>query len=202
MFSVLHECGHGIYEQNLSTDYIYQPIGQYCSLGIHESQSRFYENIIGRSRFFWHYYYPRFQKLTGGTFSDIPLDSFIHAINNVKPSKIRVTADEVTYSLHVIVRFEIERDLITGKITLDELPSVWNQKYKEYLGVDIEDDSEGVLQDTHWSSGMVGYFPTYALGNLYGAQIYHKVIKDNPDLPKDYEEGEFSNLLNYLNSLS
>ncbi|MHA2345453.1 MAG: carboxypeptidase M32, partial [Candidatus Hodarchaeales archaeon] len=150
MFSVLHEAGHAIYEQKLSPDYIYQPIGNTISLGIHESQSRFIENIIGRSKEFWEFYFPKLKDITGDVFTDIDLDMFVHAINNVVPSKIRVTADEVTYSLHVIIRFEIERDLAAGKITIDELPTLWNQKYKEYLGVDIEDDSEGVMQDTHW----------------------------------------------------
>lgn len=179
-YSVMHEGGHAIYGQYADKKYIYQPVGNYCSLGIHESQSRFIENLIGRSREFWEYYLPKFQEITGETYKDVDFDSFFHAINQVKPSKIRVTADEATYSLHVIIRFEIERDLFSGKLNFDDLPQAWNKKYKEYLGIDIENDSEGCMQDTHWAGGGFGYFPTYALGNIYNAHQLHAMKKDLP----------------------
>jgi carboxypeptidase Taq len=197
-YSVLHEAGHGIYEQNLSKDYIYQPVGEASSYGVHESQSRFIENIIGRSREFWEYYMPRLKELTGDIFSDLDVNSIVKTINYVKPSKIRITADEVTYSLHIIIRFEIERDLISGKITTDELPSIWNAKYKEYLGVDIENDSEGVMQDTHWASGYFGYFPSYALGNIYNAHRLNRLIQDIPNFKSLLSEGNFKPIIDWL----
>ncbi|MHA1444861.1 MAG: carboxypeptidase M32, partial [Candidatus Hodarchaeales archaeon] len=197
-FSVVHEAGHAIYEQNLSTDFIYQPIGQMASLGIHESQSRFLENIVCHSQEFWEYYFPRFNELTKGIFSDIDLKDFVHAINMVTPSKVRVSADEVTYSLHVIIRFEIERDLISGKLSLDELPAAWNQKYKEYLNVDIQDDSEGVLQDTHWAGGAFGYFPTYALGNIYNAHMLHVLRKDMPNYDDLVRAGDLKPIIDWM----
>lgn len=196
-FAVLHEAGHAIYEQNISRDYIYQPTGEIESLGMHESQSRFIENIIGRSREFWEYYLPKLNQITGNIFSDVSLDSLVYAVNDVKRTKIRIFADEVTYCLHIVIRFEIERDLLSGKITIDELPQVWNNKYKEYLGVDIEDDSEGVMQDTHWASGLFGYFPTYALGNIYNAQFF-KTMKKNLDYEGLLRKGEIKPIIEWL----
>lgn len=191
VFSVLHEAGHAIYEQDLNPDWMYQPVGTGCSSGFHESQSRFVENIIGRSREFWTYFLPKLKELTGKTLSDVTLDKFVHAINQVKPSKIRVEADEVTYCLHIIIRFNIERDLFAGKTTVKELPEIWNQSYKKYLGIKIENDSEGVMQDTHWASGYYGYFPSYALGNIYGGQLLSAIEKDMPDWRKQLEKGSF-----------
>ena len=199
MFSILHEGGHAIYEQNLPPKYIYQPLGKAISLGFHEAQSRFIENIIGRSREFWEFYYENgFKKLTGDIFADIDLDKFVHAINNVVPSKIRVTADEVTYCLHVIIRFEIERDIVAGKISIDELPTLWNQKYKEYLGVDIEDDSEGVMQDTHWAGGAIGYFPTYALGNIYNAHMLSVLRSEMPNYDELVRSGNLKPIIEWM----
>jgi len=198
LFSVLHEGGHAIYEQNLKPEWIYQPIGTGCSLGFHESQSRFVENIVGRSREFWIYFFPKLRELTGNTFSDIALDDFVRAINQVKPSKIRVEADEVTYCLHVIIRFEIERELMADKITVADLPEVWNQKYKEYLGMDIKNDSEGVMQDTHWASGYFGYFPTYALGNIYSGQLLVMLERDMPNWRDQIAKGDFHNVKGWL----
>ncbi|MHA1977607.1 MAG: carboxypeptidase M32 [Candidatus Hodarchaeales archaeon] len=198
LFSTIHEAGHAIYEQNLDEKFMYQPLGQAASLGLHESQSRFFENIIGRSPEFWEYYLPRFKELTGDIFSDIDNKWFLRAINHVKPSKIRVTADEVTYSLHVIIRFEIERDLAEGKITVEELPTIWNQKYKDYLGVDIENDSEGVMQDTHWASGLFGYFPTYALGNIYNAMQLHVIRQELPNYDELVRTGNLKPILEWL----
>jgi carboxypeptidase Taq len=191
VFSVLHEAGHAIYEQDLNPEWMYQPVGTGCSSGFHESQSRFVENIIGRSREFWTYFLPKLKELTGKALSDVTLDKFVHAINQIKPSKIRVEADEVTYGLHIIIRFNIERDLFAGKITAKELPEIWNQSYKKYLGIKIENDSEGVMQDTHWASGYYGYFPSYALGNIYGGQLLSAMEKDMPDWRKQLEKGSF-----------
>jgi len=198
VFSVLHEAGHAIYEQELSHDWMYQPIGSGCSYGFHESQSRFVENMVGRSPEFWNYYFPKLKALVGKTFSDVNLDAFVHAINHVKPSKIRIEADEVTYSLHVIIRFEIERGLFADKISVAELPEVWNQKYKDYLGMKIENDSEGVMQDTHWASGYFGYFPSYALGNIYGGHILHKMEEDMPNWRNLLMKGDFHDIKQWL----
>jgi len=198
LFSVLHEGGHALYDQNLNSEWMYQPIGTSCSLGFHEAMSRFVENMVGRSSEFWTYFLPRLKELTGPVLSDIDLDSFVFAINKVEPSKIRIEADEVTYGLHIIIRFEIERDLFAEKITVAELPGVWNQKYKEYLGLDIENDSEGVMQDTHWASGLYGYFPTYALGNIYGGQIVAIMKKDISDWKEQIAEGNFRNVKQWL----
>ncbi len=197
-YSVLHEAGHAIYDQNLSREYKYQPIGWFSSYGIHESQSRFIENVIGRSREFWEFYLPKFKDITQETFSDIDLDSLVHTVNEVKPSKIRIAADEVTYGLHIIIRFEIERDLLAGKITTEELPKVWNAKYKDYLGVIIDNDAEGVMQDTHWASGYFGYFPSYALGNCYGAQMLAKMIEDIPNYKDLIKKGDLTPIINWM----
>ncbi len=180
IFSVLHESGHALYEQNLNSKWQYQPVGSTCSYGIHESQSRFYENVIGRSKEFWTGFLPKIKQFAP-SLSNLQLDPFIHAINRVERSKIRIEADEVTYNLHIIIRFELERDLFASKITVDELPEVWNQKYNEYLGMKIENDTEGVMQDTHWASGLYGYFPSYALGNIYTGQITAAISKDLPN---------------------
>ena len=198
MFSTLHEAGHALYEQNLNRDWIFQPVGTGCSSGFHESQSRFVENIIGRSREFWIYFLPKLKELTGNILSDVDLDRFVHAVNQVKPSKIRVEADEVTYCLHIIIRFNLERDLFANKITVAELPQIWNQTYKEYLGVDIENDSEGVMQDTHWSSGLFGYFPSYALGNIFSGQILATMEKDVSDWKNQISSGNFQGVKQWL----
>lgn len=198
LFSVLHEGGHAIYDQNLKQEWMFQPIGSSCSLGFHESQSRFVENVIGRSHEFWTYFYPKLKELTGNTFSDLALDDFVRAVNHVRPSKIRVEADEVTYCLHIIVRFEIEQELIPGKIDVADLPEIWNKKYNEYLGVDIENDSEGVMQDIHWASGDFGYFPTYALGNIIGGQLLSSMEKDIPNWRGQISEGNFQNVKGWM----
>jgi carboxypeptidase Taq len=198
VFSVLHEAGHATYEQNLKREWMYQPVGRSCSSGFHESQSRFVENIVGRSHEFWSYFLPKLKKMTGKTFADLRLDWFVHAINQVKPSKIRVEADEVTYCLHIIIRFNMERDLLADKITVKELPEIWNQSYKEYLDVKIANDSEGVMQDTHWASGSFGYFPSYALGNIYSGQILTTMEKDLPNWRKQIEKGNFGPVRNWL----
>ncbi len=198
MFSVLHESGHALYEQDLRKEWMYQPVGSGASYGIHESQSRMVENIIGRSHGFWTHFLPKLKQMTGTALSDVKLDKFVHAINQVTPSKIRVEADEVTYGLHIIVRFNIERDLFAEKITVKELPEVWNEKYREYLGLKIENDSEGVMQDTHWAGGAFGYFPSYALGNIYGGQLLTKMEKDLPNWETQLAKGNFTNVKKWL----
>ena len=198
VFAMLHEGGHALYEQNLNPDWIYQPLGLAASYGIHESMSRFVENMLGRSPQFWKYYIPRLNGFTDNLFSDIGEDDFIKAVNRVRPSKIRIEADEVTYSLHIIIRFEIEQALFSGKIEISELPQVWNEKYKEYLGVDIEHDSEGVMQDTHWASGYYGYFPSYALGNVYDGMWLEKMNNEIPHWLDDVAKGNTTTAIQWL----
>ena len=198
IFSVLHEAGHAIYEQNLNQDFMYQPAGSACSSGLHESQSRMFENIVGRSHAFWTYFTPKLKEIAGSTLAGLDLDKFVHAINQVTPSKIRVEADEVTYGLHIIVRFNIERDLFADKITVQELPEIWNQSYKEYLGIKVENDSEGVMQDTHWAGGAFGYFPSYALGNIYSGQILAAMEKPLPNWRKQLAKGSLTEVKQWL----
>jgi carboxypeptidase Taq len=198
IFSVLHETGHALYEQGLPQRWKYQPVGTYCSMGFHESQSRLYENIVGRSREFWTYWLPKLKRLTSPALANVGLDEFVHAINSVKPSKIRIEADEVTYNLHIIVRFQIEKDLFNGKTSVNELPTVWNQKYADYLGVKIQNDSEGVMQDTHWPSGLYGYFPTYALGNIYSGQITATLAHDIGDWRDQLCQGNLKSIHRWL----
>lgn len=197
LFSCIHEGGHGIYEQNIDDNLKGTMLATGASMGIHESQSRFYENIIGKSREFWTYFYPevlkRFPQFQGTT-----LDEFYKGINLVEPSLIRTEADELTYSLHIIIRYEIEKQLINGDIEVKDLPEVWNTKYKEYLGIEPASDAEGVLQDMHWSDGSFGYFPSYALGNLYGAQFLYKMRKDMPDVFRQIECGDLSQVFQWL----
>jgi carboxypeptidase Taq len=198
LFSVLHEAGHAIYEQNLPQIWMYQPIGASSSSGIHESQSRFVENMIGRSSEFWSYFTPKIRKIVGKPFRGVKKSDLFLATNLVAPSKIRIEADEVTYGLHIIIRFELERDLFNGKLTADELPNAWNQKYKDYLDVKIMDDSEGVMQDTHWASGLFGYFPSYALGNIYGGMFLKKMKREVPDYQKNITMGDFKPVKTWL----
>jgi carboxypeptidase Taq len=197
IFSVLHESGHAIYELNVNPQWRYQPVGGTCSYGIHESQSRFYENIVGRSKEFWIGFLPKLQKVAPAL-ANVSLDDFIHAVNRVERSKIRIESDEVTYNLHIIIRYELERDLFAGKITIDELPQVWNEKYAKYMDVKIENDSEGVMQDTHWSSGLYGYFPSYALGNIYSGQIREALTRNLPDWQNQLSQGNLKELNSWL----
>ncbi len=194
IFSVLHETGHALYEQNLNPRWKYQPVGSSCSLGIHESQSRLYENIIGRSKDFWTHMLPKLKQITAPALANVDLGQFIHAINKVKPSKIRIEADEVTYNLHVIIRFQIEKDLFTNKIAVAELPEIWNQKYKEQLSMTVENDAEGVMQDTHWASGLYGYFPTYALGNIYSGQLLAALAREIQDWRLRIAQGKLEDI--------
>ena len=197
IFSVLHETGHALYEKNLNRQWQYQPVGTPCSFGIHESQSRFYENIIGRSEEFWRTFLPEI-KLAAPSLAVLGLDQFIQYMNKVQRSKIRIEADEITYNFHIIIRFEIERDLFAEKITISELPEVWNQKYTDYLGVRVENDSEGVMQDTHWASGYFGYFPSYALGNIYCGQLTSALTEDLPMWRTQIANGKLEEVNNWL----
>jgi len=198
IFGTIHECGHALYDMGFKKEIHDTILADGCSMGIHESQSRMWENIVGRSKEFWQYWYPSFQEYFPENLKDYPLEDFYGAVNVVKPSFIRVNADEVTYGLHVMLRFEIEKDLIEGKIQVNELSEVWNSKFEDLLGLTPPDDAEGVLQDIHWGWGEIGYFPTYFLGTLYASQIYSAALKKIPSLPEDYTKGEFSNLLTYL----
>jgi carboxypeptidase Taq len=196
-FSILHEAGHGLYEQGLPPEHFGLPTGEAVSLGIHESQSRMWENQVGRSRAFWELFLPKAQA-TFPSLSGVSLDAFYAAINEVRPSLIRVDADEVTYNLHILIRFELERAMIEDDLQAADLPPAWNEKYQKYLGVMPPNDADGCLQDVHWSAGLFGYFPTYSLGNLYAGQFFAKANKDLGDLRAAFRRGEFKPLLDWL----
>ena len=198
LFSTMHEYGHGLYNHQLPRRLGRLPTGAPASLGIHESQSRLWENLVGRSRPFWRMLYPRVQAAFPEQLGDVDVDRFIAAITLVRPGFIRIRADEVTYGMHVILRFELEQELINGRLGLDELPAAWNAKMADYLGVDVPDDARGVLQDTHWASGMIGYFPTYLLGTVMSVQIWEKAAEDLTDLEDQVERGEFTALREWL----
>lgn len=198
LFGTMHEAGHGIYEQGLATDWFGLPPGSYASLGIHESQSRLWENQVGRSRAFWQWLYPQTQATFAPELDTVSLDAFHFAINTVRPSLIRVEADEATYNLHIIIRFDLEQQLIEGTLSVDELPEVWNQRYASDLGVRPDSDANGVLQDVHWSAGLIGYFPTYALGNLVAAQLFAAAQQQLGDLDAMLARGDFAPLLTWL----
>ncbi|MCG3778423.1 MAG: Thermostable carboxypeptidase 1 [Nitrospira sp.] len=198
LFSCIHEGGHGLYEQGLDTRYFGMPIGESVSLGIHESQSRMWENCVGRSRPFWRFFYPLLQQTFPQQLGSLDGDQFYAAINRVKPSLIRVEADELTYNLHIMLRFEIEQDLIEGRTSPENLPRIWNQKMQDYLGIVPSNDGEGVLQDVHWSFGAFGYFPTYTLGNLYSVQFYEQAKLEMPQLEASIEAGQLLELRRWL----
>lgn len=198
LFGTLHEAGHGLYEQGVDLDLDRTPLAEGTSLGMHESQSRLWENLIGRSRPFWDHYYPKLQQVFPAQLGNVPMNAFYPALNKVNPSLIRVEADEVTYNLHIMLRFEIENALVEGKVSVNDLPELWRNKMQEYLGVQPENDADGVLQDIHWSLGVLGYFPTYALGNLMSTQLFDKAKIDIPNLDEQTRNGEFGDLLNWL----
>lgn len=198
-FSSMHEGGHGLYEQGVSEDYRWMPVQKGASMGIHESQSRTWENLVGRSEAFWTYYYPRLQHIFP-QFEHVPMEEFYKAVNIVQPSLIRTEADEVTYNLHIMLRFEIEEALINGRVQVADLPELWNAKMKEYLGIEPPDDARGVLQDIHWASGMIGYFPSYMLGNLYAAQFMATARQEIPDLDSQIAAGRLNVLREWQRS--
>jgi carboxypeptidase Taq len=198
-FGILHEAGHGIYEQGLPREHFGLALGSYCSLGIHESQSRLWENQVGRSRPFWEHFFPRARQMFLDSLRDVLLDDLIFAINEVQPSFIRVEADEATYNMHIILRFELEQSLIAGTLDAADVPGVWNEQMAKLLGVTPPSNRLGCLQDIHWSGGGIGYFPTYTLGNLYAAQFMEQARKDLGDLDADFRRGEFGRLKGWLN---
>lgn len=198
LFSTMHEYGHGLYTHQLPRELERLPTGGPASLGIHESQSRLWESLVGRSAPFWRLFYPRAQEAFPDRLRDVEVDRFIAGINRVKPSLIRIKADEVTYGLHIMLRFELEQDIINGRVALRDLPQVWNERMSEYLGVEVPDDANGVLQDTHWASGLIGYFSTYLLGTVMSVQIWQKALEDIPDLEDQVEGGEFAPLREWL----
>jgi carboxypeptidase Taq len=199
-FGILHEAGHGMYDQGLRTDQFGLPLGDALSLGIHESQSRMWENQVGRSRAFWEHFFPAAQATFNEALRDVSLDEFYFAVNDVRPTLIRVEADEGTYNLHILVRFELEQALLKNDLPVADLPEAWDAKYREYLGIEPPDDADGVLQDIHWSAGLVGYFPTYSLGNLYAAQFFAQADADLGGLDRLFRRGEFQPLLDWLRS--
>ncbi len=197
-FGSLHEAGHGLYEQGLDPQHVFTPAGHAASLGIHESQSLFWENFVGRSQPFWQHFYPDCQKSFAPSLDDVNLDAFVGAVNVVKPSFIRVEADEVTYNLHIILRFNLELDLLDGRLDVADLPEAWNAGFRSLLGLDPPSNRLGCLQDIHWSMGSFGYFPTYALGKLYAAQFFEAIRRDVPDLDERVSRGELATLLEWL----
>jgi carboxypeptidase Taq len=198
-FGILHEAGHGIYEQGLAAEHFGTPMGSAVSLGIHESQSRLWENQVGRSRPFWEHFFPRAQQMFPGTLDDVSLDDFLFAINKVAKSFIRVEADEATYNMHIVLRFELEQALIAGDLQPADVPAAWNEKFQQSFDLTPPSDAQGCLQDIHWSMGGLGYFPTYTLGNLYAAQLMDKAKQDLSDLDADFRLGKFGRLKSWLN---
>lgn len=198
MFGTMHEVGHALYEQGLPAEHIYTPMAEAVSLGIHESQSRLWENMVGRSRPFWECHYEGVRSMFPESLGDVTLDQFYGAINTVTPSLIRVEADELTYNLHIVVRFQIERKLISGSLNVQDVPEAWNETMTRLVGVTPPNDADGCLQDIHWSMGAFGYFPTYALGNLFAAQFFAQASQDIPDLPGHIRRDEHRPLLDWL----
>jgi carboxypeptidase Taq len=206
LYGTMHEAGHGLYEQGLpkngSLDGVPlfgTPLASAISLGIHESQSRMWENLVGRSRAFWEWALPHARQIMGPALEPYSVDDLYRAVNIVTPSYIRVEADEATYNLHIMLRFEVERALLAGELEPKDVPAVWNRKFKEYLGIDVPDDRRGCLQDVHWSFGLIGYFPTYTLGNLYAAQFWETIQGQISDLEQQIKRGNFAPLKSWLN---
>lgn len=199
LFSTIHEAGHAVYEQGSSIEFEGTPLAGGTSSGVHESQSRLWENVVGRSREFWKYFFPRLQGIFPDQFKSVSLDTFYRAINKVQRSLIRTDADEVTYNLHVMIRFDLELQLLEGKLTISDLPEAWRERYKADLGVEPPDDRDGVLQDVHWYSWAIGGgFQCYTLGNIMCSQFYEAALKAHPEIPSEIENGKFDTLHNWL----
>ena len=198
VFSALHEGGHALYELGIDQNLAHSCLDSGVSLGIHESQSRLWENIIGRSLAFWQYFYPDLLKAFPAHFKHMGVNDFVAGINTVRPSLIRVEADEVSYNLHVLIRFELEQRLIAGTLTVDELPAAWNALYSDYLGIEVDNDANGVLQDIHWAHGSIGYFPTYTIGNLAAAQIWNSFTREHPDHAEIIAGGRLAEIRDWL----
>jgi len=197
-FSTTHETGHALYEMGIDRQLSRTPLADGASLGVHESQSRLWENLVGRSRPFWEGFYPRLKEYFPSQLGKVSLDAFYKGINKVEPNLIRVESDEATYNLHIMLRLEIEIGLMEGSMVVKDLPEIWKTRMQEYLGLTPPDDARGVLQDIHWSNGYLGYFSTYALGNLISAQLWERINADIPDLSDQIRRGEFSALLGWL----
>ena len=198
LFSTMHESGHAMYDQGFAKSLQRTPLSTGASMAVHESQSRMWENLVGRSLSFWKFFYPRLQARFPGQLGKVNLETFYRGINKVEPSLIRVEADEATYNLHILLRLEMEIGLMEGSLEVKDLPEVWAARMQDYLGIFPTSDSLGVLQDVHWSWGMIGYFPTYALGNLVSVQLWEAMLKDIPDIYEQFERGEFLSLLKWM----
>jgi carboxypeptidase Taq len=198
LYSAMHEAGHAMYEQGSNPAYERTPLAGGTSLAVHESQSRMWENMVGRSLPFCEHFFPALKKTFPSKLGGVKLKQFYKAINKVEPSLIRVNADEATYNLHVMLRLEMEIGMVEEKFTIKDLPQIWNEKMNDYLGIVPPNDAQGVLQDVHWSSGLMGYFSTYALGNLISAQLWERINEDMPDLDDQIRKGKFNELLGWL----
>jgi carboxypeptidase Taq len=197
-FGTLHEAGHGLYEQGLDPEHHGTPLGEAVSLGVHESQARLWENTVGRSRPFWEHFFPLARRVFHEALGDVPLDHFHRAVNHVEPSFIRVQADEVTYNLHILLRFELEQPLLAGDLRAADVPAAWDEASRRYLGITPARASDGCLQDGHWAAGMIGYFPTYTLGNVFAAQLFARAAEELGDLAGAFARGDFAGLLGWL----
>ena len=198
LFTILHEVGHGLYEQGLDPTHYGTPMGEVASVGLDEAQARLWENRVGRSRSFWEHFFPRARELFPESLGDVALEDFYIAVNRVAPSLIRVNADEVTYNLHALLRFELERALVSGTLRAQDLPAAWNAAYQHYLGVTPRNDAEGCLQDGHWADGLLGYFPTYTLGDVFSAQLFAQAESELGGLDEQFAHGEFGELVRWL----
>jgi carboxypeptidase Taq len=198
LFSVMHESGHGLYEQGLDPKHWGTPRGKSVSLGIHESQSRMWENLVGRSKSFWKFMMPKARAVFGDALKDVKEDDFVFAVNSIQSSLIRTEADEATYNLHIMLRFEFEQAMLTGDLKPADVPTAWNERMMKDLNIKVPSDAQGCLQDTHWAAGLMGYFPTYSLGNMYAAQFFEKARQDLGDLDAMFAKGEFKPLLDWL----
>lgn len=198
LFSTMHEAGHGLYERGVSPTLERTPLGSGCSSALHESQSRLWENVIGRSLPFWRWLYPRMQSAFPEALGDVSLERFHRVVNGVRRSPIRVDADEVTYGLHIILRFELEQELLAGELSTADLPDAWNTRFEELVGIPVPNDRLGCLQDIHWSGGSFGYFPTYQLGNVISAQVWERLLQDVPDAEEHVARGEFGEIHTWL----
>ncbi len=198
LFGTLHECGHGLYEQGINRSLERTPLADGASLGMHESQSRMWENLVGRSKPFWQFFFPKLQEFFPEQLADQTVESFYRAANKVSPSFIRVEADEVTYGLHIMLRFELENEMLEQRLKIGDVPEAWSAKMQDFLGITPPTTKEGALQDVHWSIGAIGYFPTYQLGNLIAVQLWEKINADVPDLSDQLSHGEFGAVLSWL----
>lgn len=198
LFATMHEYGHGLYEHQVAPELERTGLGSGVSLGLHESQSRMWENLVGRGLPFWRFFYPRLREAFPEQLGHVELERFYRAVNRVQPSLIRIHADEVTYNMHIILRFELEQEIVNGTVELRDLPQAWAERMDEYLGMEVPDDARGVLQDMHWAGGQLGYFSTYSLGNVMSVQIWEKALEEIPDLEEGFERGEFGPLRDWL----